>query len=74
MTRLTRVTAGEVIRVLVKLGFELSRTSGSHRIYRNQAGRRVTVQYHTGKVLHPRLLKSILDDAGLSVDELRKLL
>lgn len=68
MTRLPRVTAAEVIGVLEKAGFSLARQSGSHKIYKNAAGRRVTVSFHAGKVLHPKLLKSILKDAGLSVE------
>jgi predicted RNA binding protein YcfA (HicA-like mRNA interferase family) len=53
-------------------GFEEVRTSGSHRILRNAEGKRVTVPYHTGQVLHPKLLQSILRDADVSVDELRE--
>ena len=43
-------------------------------IFRNAEGRRVTVPQHTGKVLHPKLLKSILADAELSVEQLRELI
>jgi hypothetical protein len=42
-------------------------------IFRNAEGRRGTVPQHTGKVLHPKLLKSILADAELSVEQLREL-
>ncbi len=72
--RLPRVTANDVIKALEKLGFGLSRQSGSHRIYKNLQGRRVTVPYHKGKALHPKVLKSVLKDAELSVDEFLKLL
>ncbi|MCH7837973.1 MAG: type II toxin-antitoxin system HicA family toxin [Chloroflexi bacterium] len=61
-------------RVLVRLGFRVSRQSGSHRIYFNDQGRRVTLPYHARKILHPKLLTSILRDIGISVDELRELL
>jgi len=70
MSKLPRVTAGEIIRVLERPGFSLSRSSGSHRIYKNNSGRRVTVPFHSGKVLHPKVLKSILDDVGVTVDDL----
>lgn len=69
MVRLPRVTAVEVIRVLEREGFSLARCSGSHCIYRNAEGKRVTVPYHTGKTLHPKLLKAILQDMGLEVEE-----
>ena len=68
-TRLPRVTAAEVIRVLEKCGFALSRQSGSHKIYISEAGSRVTVPFHTGKILHPKVLKSILNDTGLTIEE-----
>lgn len=67
--RQPRVTADEVIRVLERLGFELVRQSGSHRIFRDAAGKRVTVPYHRGRILHPKVLSSIMRDAGLSAEE-----
>jgi len=72
--RSPRVTAADVIRVLERLGFQLVRQSGSHKIYRNESGKRVTVPYHTGKILHPKILKSILRDADLTVDGFKKML
>ena len=74
MPKLPRVTARQIIVALEKAGFSLVRQSGSHKIYRNAAGRRVTVPYHASKTLHPKLLKSILRDADLSSDALTKLL
>lgn len=56
--RLPRVSAAEAIRVLEKAGFFLARQSGSHKIYKNAEGKRVIVPYHSGKVLHPKILKS----------------
>jgi predicted RNA binding protein YcfA (HicA-like mRNA interferase family) len=72
--RLPRVTAAQVIRVLEKLGFGLVRQSGSHKIYKNAIGKRATVPFHAGKILHPKVLKSILTDAGLTVEEFARLL
>ena len=71
MTRLPRLTAQEVMRVIERKGFVLVRQSGSHKIFRNSEGTRITLPFHSGKILHPKLLKSILEDAGLSVDYLR---
>ena len=69
-----RINASQMVKVLTKLGFAPSRQSGSHRIFRSAEGRRVTVPYHSGTILHPKGLKSILDDAGITNDDLRKLL
>jgi predicted RNA binding protein YcfA (HicA-like mRNA interferase family) len=44
--KLPRITAGEAIRVLEKAGVLLARQSGSHKIYKNREGKRVTVPYH----------------------------
>ena len=74
MPKLPRVTAGEIIAVLKKSGFSLARQSGSHMIYKDAVGKRVTVPYHGSKILHPKVLKSILPDAELSVEKLEELL
>lgn len=73
MPKLPRITADEVIRVLNRAGFFLVRQSGSHKIYKNEKGMRVTVPYHAGKTLHPKVLQSILRDADISVEAFDKL-
>jgi hypothetical protein len=50
------------------------RQSGSHKIYKNQHGKRTTVPYHSGVILHPKILKSILRDADLTVEEFKRLM
>ncbi|HEV2298301.1 MAG TPA: type II toxin-antitoxin system HicA family toxin [Candidatus Acidoferrales bacterium] len=74
MTKLPRVTAREIVAVLERVGFLLTRQSGSHMIYKNLAGKRATVPFHAAKILHPKVLRNILRDAGISTDELQKLL
>ena len=68
--RLPRVTVRKVIGTLNKKGFRLVRQSGSHMIFRNDEGVRVTVPYHSGKILHPKLLKRIMEDANIAPEEL----
>lgn len=72
--RLPRVTAAEVIRALERGGFLLARQSGSHRIYKNPEGKRVTVAYHAGKIFHPKVLRSILQDADWAIEKFQELL
>ena len=72
--RLPRITAAEVIRALERAGFSLVRQSGSHKIYKNREGKRVTVPFHAGVTLHPKLLRNILRDADLTVDEFQQFL
>lgn len=70
MPKLPRLTAKEICAALERAGFMLVRQSGSHRIYRNSAGKRATVPSHTGKTLHPKIVKSILRDADLDIGAL----
>jgi predicted RNA binding protein YcfA (HicA-like mRNA interferase family) len=60
--------------VLEKAGFSLARQSGSDMIYKNASGKRVTIPFHAAKILHPKVLKSILRDADISVEKLLGLL
>lgn len=73
MSKLPRLTAREIIIVLGKAGFSLVRQSGSHQIFKNAAGKRVTVPFHASKILHPKVLKSILREADLSTEDLESL-
>ena len=72
--RLPRLNAKEITAVIEKKGFTLVRQSGSHKIYRDKQGKRVTIPFHGSKVLHPKTLKSILVDAEINTEELTKLL
>jgi predicted RNA binding protein YcfA (HicA-like mRNA interferase family) len=72
--KLPRITAAEVISAIERAGFSLARQSGSHKIYKNQAGKRVTVPFHSGKILHPKVLRNILRDADLTVEKFQELM
>ena len=71
---LPKITAKAIMAVLEKEGFISARQSGSHKIYKNAQGKRATVPFHGSKILHPKLLKSILKDADISVERLHELL
>ena len=60
--------------MLQKLGFSLARQSGSHMIYKDASGKRVTVPFHASKTLHPKVVKSIMRDAELTAERLQELL
>ena len=74
MPKLPRLTARQIVSVLEKAGFSLARQSGSHMIYKNAAGKRVTIPFHGSQILHPKVLKSILRDADISLEILDQLL
>jgi predicted RNA binding protein YcfA (HicA-like mRNA interferase family) len=69
-----RVTAAQMVTALERAGFTLSRQSGSHKIYKNAAGKRVTVPCHSSWILHPKVFKSILNDADLDLYQFKKFL
>jgi predicted RNA binding protein YcfA (HicA-like mRNA interferase family) len=60
MAKLPRWTAIEAERALLAAGFELLRAKGSHRIY-GKGVLRVTVPFHSGAVLHPKIIKQVLE-------------
>jgi predicted RNA binding protein YcfA (HicA-like mRNA interferase family) len=70
MTRLPRLKGKELVRLLERLGFEIVRARGSHFFLRHADGRVTTVPVHSGETLGPGLLRSILRDVELSVDDL----
>jgi len=72
--KLPVLRADEIIRVLGKLGFIKTRAKGSHFRYYHPDGRRTTVPVHRGKTVGKGLLRKILKDIDISVDEFKKLL
>jgi len=60
MPKVPRLTAAEAEALLLKTGFVWLRSKGSHRIYSN-GGRRVVVPFHSGVVLHPKVVKQVLE-------------
>ena len=62
----------EVTAILMKLGFTEVRQRGSHKQFRNPAGRFTTVPFHQGRDISPILLRQIAKDIGIALDELLK--
>lgn len=74
MARLPVCTPVDAIRALGRAGFFLDHSAGSHRYFRHPARPGlVTVPFHR-KDLRRATLKSIIEQAGLSVEEFIKLL
>ncbi|MBI2853167.1 MAG: type II toxin-antitoxin system HicA family toxin [Chloroflexi bacterium] len=73
MPKLRPAKPDEVLGVLEKLGFTFVHGSGSHKVYHHSDGRWTTVPMHKGKDLGRGLLRKILKDAKVSVDEFEKL-
>ena len=76
MAKLPRVTGKQAEQALIRAGWYLHHSRGSHFYYKHpdSPGKRVDIPIHAGEYLAPKTLKSILDHAGLSTEEFRDLL
>jgi predicted RNA binding protein YcfA (HicA-like mRNA interferase family) len=67
--KLPRAKPRKVIRALESLGFRLERQSGSHMIFTHPGGAVISLPFHSDRDLKPGLMRRIIRDAGVSVDE-----
>lgn len=74
MSKVPALTGKQVIKALVRAGFAVTRTHGSHHFLRHPDGRTTTVPVHGKETLGPGLLGKILRDTELNREELQKLL
>jgi predicted RNA binding protein YcfA (HicA-like mRNA interferase family) len=75
MPPLPRITGRELVQALGKLGWQVVAQRGSHAHLKHPAqDGRVTVPLHAGETIGPGLLRSGLSQAGLTADELRRVL
>jgi len=72
--KLPRITAREAENVITKIGYQPKRQSGSHRIYKNQEGKRVTLPIHPEKIIHPKIIKRILIENNLTIEKFKELM
>ena len=74
-SKLRSLTAREFVRALLKDGFYLHRQTGSHRHYKHQDGRRVTVSFHhSGDIFSTKILEIMIEDQAKWVeDDLKRL-
>ena len=73
MPPLPVMKADDLIRVLQNAGFEITRQRGSHVRMKHPDGRIVTIPVHSGRDIGRGLLRKILRDADLTVDDLLSL-
>jgi predicted RNA binding protein YcfA (HicA-like mRNA interferase family) len=61
-------------KLLLHLGFTRSHPKGSHVFYRHPDGRTTTVPHHPGRVLAITLIRKIMRDIEISVEDYNKAL
>jgi predicted RNA binding protein YcfA (HicA-like mRNA interferase family) len=59
MPKQPRRSATDAERALLADGFRFLRSKGSHRIHA-KGDHRVTVPFHSGVTLHPKIIKQVL--------------
>ncbi len=74
MSRLRVVPYRKLKRVAERAGFSWVRCEGSHNTFRSAEGRIVVGPNHGSKVIVRPLLRRIVRDMGLSVEEYQRLL
>ena len=74
--RLPSLKALVVIRALERAGFEVVRSAGSHHrlVHKKDLARATTVPVHKGRDLPRPILRAIIKQAGLTVEEFLNLI
>lgn len=74
MPKLPVVKTRELIRVLERLGFFEHHRVGSHAQFKHPDGRRVTIPVHHGRDVKPGMLRGIVGDLDMTVEEFVRVL
>ena len=72
MSKLQIIDAKRMEKLLLLLGFEKIRQKGSHVFYKHPDERITTVPYHKGRILARPLIREILREIEVSVDDYNK--
>ena len=72
MTKLKVISATKLEKFILELGFKKIRQKGSHVFYRHPDGRVTTIPFHKGRILARPLIREILREIEVSIDEYNK--
>jgi len=67
--KLPLISGVDMCKIVSKLGFEMVRQKGSHTVWKHEDGRTTTIPLHSGKKLPRGLIKKILKDVELPVED-----
>lgn len=74
MSKLQLIDAKTMEKLLLSLGFERVRQKGSHVFYRHSDGRTTTVPFHFYKDLARPLIREIINEIKINVEEYNSIL
>ena len=69
MSRYPAVTGRQLLVALQRMGFALIRVRGSHHFLRHNDGRKTVIPVHSGEMIGPGLLSSVLRQVQVTRDE-----
>jgi len=69
VSRLKLINSQTLEKLLFSLGFKKKRQKGSHVFYKHPDGRTTTIPHHPGRLLARPLIRKILRDIELTVEE-----
>lgn len=74
MSRLILKDAKTIEKLLLILGFVKKRQKGSHAFYKHIDGRSTVIPFHSNKNIARPLLRKILNEAQIDIDEYNDLI
>jgi len=69
LSKLKLIDAKRMEKLLLRLGFEKVRQKGSHAFYRHADGRMTTLPHHKGRILARPLIREILREIEITVED-----
>lgn len=74
MTRLPALSSSKLVKVLLRIGFQIERQRGSHVYLSHPDGRATVVPMHKGEDIGRGLLRKILRDIQMEPKDFAKIL
>ena len=68
------VDARTMEKILYHIGFQKVRQKGSHAFYRHADGRTTTIPFHSSKSLARPLIRVILNEINITIEEYNELI
>ena len=74
MPKLPNVKGKQLLKILLKTGYDLDHIQGSHHVLRRKGGRKTTIPIHGNKEIPKGTLLGILTDLDISKEEFSQLI